>query len=136
MISVNGRTDQDGLTAITDILTVASLAGAATSTDSTVLDYHLKYPKQLAFAVAGTFATTSPATGLRLQVFYSPDGTSYDTDAYAIIEPTFAASSASAQTKQKTRPITAVPGYYKCNVVNLDGSIAATAVKVTAIEVV
>lgn len=118
------------------IFTSTGLAAAGTSTDSNVLDYHNKYPKQLAVTIAGTYAASAATTGLRLQVFYSPDGTKYDTDAYAIIEPTFAASSTSAQTKQKSRPVTAIPGYYKCNVVNLDGTNAATGITVTATEVV
>lgn len=121
---------------MTTILTVASLALNTTSSDSTVLDFATQYPKQLVFTIAGTFAATAAATGLRLQVFYSPDGTNWDTDAYATIEPTFTASSSTSQTKQKSRPVTAVPGYYKCNVVNLDGTNLATSILVTATEVV
>lgn len=114
----------------------STVNAGATSADSTVLDLSAHNPKQLLFTVAGTFATTSSTTGLRLQVFYSPDNSAWDTDAYAVFEPTFTASSGAAQTKQKSRPVTAVAGYYKANVVNLDASVNATAVKVTAIEVV
>lgn len=117
------------------ILTDASLPLSETSPDSTVLDYSQKLLQQLIFTIRGTFAATAATTGLRLQVFYSPDGTNYDTDAYAIIEPTFTAGSGTSQTKQKSRPVTAVPGYYKCNVVNLDGTNDATTVTVTVTEV-
>jgi len=126
----------DPIVTATAIIAPVEIGEGATSADSTVLDCSTKHVKQLAFTVAGTFAATAAAPGLRLQVFYSPDGTEWDTDAYAIIEPTFTASQGTAQTKQKSRPIQAVAGYYKCNVVNLDGTNHATAVKVTAIEVV
>ena len=125
-----------GSIASTAIIAPVTVNAGATSADSSVLDFHAKYPKQLLFTIAGTFATTSATTGLRLQVFYSPDNSAWDTDAYATIEPTFTASAGTSQTKQKTRPITVGPGYYKCNVVNLDASVNATAVKVTASEVV
>jgi hypothetical protein len=125
-----------GSLANTVIIAPVTVNAGATSADSTVLDYHAKYPKQLLLTVAGTFATTSATTGLRLQLFYSPDNSAWDTDAYATIEPTFTVSSASAQTKQKTRPVMVGVGYYKANVVNLDASVNSTAVKVTANEVV
>lgn len=120
----------------TDILTVADQGEGATSADSTVLDYHTRYPKQLLLTIAGTFAASAATTGLRLQLFFSPDNVAWDTEAYAALEPTFTVSSAAAQTKQKSRPVTIGAGYYKANVVNLDATNHATGVKVTATEVV
>jgi len=129
-------TQQTGSIASAAIIAPVTINAGATSADSSVLDYHAKYPKQLLLTIVGTFATTSATTGLRLQLFYSPDNSSWDTDAFATIEPTFTASSGVAQTKQKTRPVTVGAGYYKANVVNLDAGVAATTVKVTATEVV
>lgn len=117
------------------ILSVPTLALSATSAYSSVLDFHATYVKGLMFTIAGTFAATAATTGLQLQVFYSPDNVNWDTDTYATFQPTVVASDASAQTVQKSRPVTIIPGYYRANVVNLDGTNAATGVKVSISEV-
>ncbi len=122
----------------TTIIASSTVNANSTSSYSTVVDCSSGGVKSLGFSIVGTFATSSasPNYGLRLQVFYSPDGVTYDTDTWAIIEPTFAAGSGTSQTKQKSRPVSLLPGYYKCNVVNLDTGVAATAVVVKAIKVV
>jgi len=129
------KRDNAAAVTIAAIIAPVTVAGGESSADSTVLDYHKKCPQTLAFTVAGTYATTSSTTGLVLQIFYSPDGTNYDTDAYTTIEPAVTASAATPQTVQRTRPVTPVPGYYKCKVVNMDAVVSATTVKVTALEV-
>lgn len=64
MISVNGRTDQDGLTAITDILTVASLTGEGAEDTDYVLN---------TYSVAAINAKVNLVLSNILTTGFSPD---------------------------------------------------------------
>ncbi len=121
-----------GVGTTANILTVDVLPSGGTSPASAVLDFHNTYVKQLAFTVSGTYATSSATTGITLNTYYSPNGTDYDTKAYDAFSPTFAGSSATEQTVQESKLITAMPGYFKSYVVNKDADVDCTEVEITA----
>jgi len=65
---------------------------------------------------------SSATSGVRLDIFYSPDGTNYDTDTDDSYTHPFAAG----ETKQKTYTVAAIHPYLRVSITNLDTTYSVT----------
>lgn len=75
----------------------------------------------LALTVRATY-DASATQGVQIEVYYSPDGTNYDTDTDEVYDHPFEAG----KTKQKTHVIQCVHPYVRIRIKNLDSSYAVT----------
>ena len=75
----------------------------------------------IALIVKATYDPSATA-GIKIYVYWSPDGTNYDTDTDEIYDHPFAAGA----TKQKTYIIHAVTPYVRIVIENLDPTYAVT----------
>jgi len=92
-------------------------AGGSVDADITVPD------KRAAITIILRATYNAAATaGVRLEVYYSPDGTNWDTDTDERYDHPFRAG----ETVQKTYVLASVPSYVRIRIVNLDGTYAVT----------
>lgn len=82
------------------------------------------------FAVTARVTYNASATsGIRVKLYYSPDGDNYDSVAYAYFDVDLTADSTIQETKLVDAPEN---GHIRVSVENLDGSYAATNISVWA----
>jgi len=101
--------------------TIASLAASAEGIVGDVTLYRLE---TLAVTVRVTYDDSATA-GVRLKLYFSPDGDNYDTVAYAYFDIDLAAGETIQETKLVDSP---EKGHLRVAVENLDESCAATAI--------
>jgi len=92
-------------------------AGGTVDTDITVPDKRAS----ITIILRATYDAAATA-GVRLEVYYSPDGTNWDTDTDERYDHPFRAG----ETVQKTYVLSSIPPYVRVRIVNLDGTYAVT----------
>jgi len=105
---------------------IGSISTLAASAENIIGNLTLVMPRTITITARVKY-NAAASQGLKVKLFFSPDGENYDTVAYTSFDVNFSAGAAVQETKIIDAPET---GYLRISVQNLDTGQSATGIKV------